>query len=230
MTNQPNRIAIAALVAWMTGVSLALAAPATTNELRWGEAVGGLQMAVSVEPRAGFIHCWIRNAETNEITYNRYLLGYFEDVGIEYNDGADWRRLARAASRFRGYKGVGPTLQDLERLPPLQVITNGSVSLFLWADARYGPWIATTNGGLVGLTRELRTDLPQPSSFGATFGVDIGDFEWPTGILAGATEIRVFQNLSGPGHDAPITIRSLPVRLEGRTIQEFLERLRHDKN
>src|SRR5688572_8642499 len=160
--------AVTALLQWVPGVP---AAPATTNALRWGEAVSGLHIAVSAEPHAGFIYCWLRNASTNEITYNRCFLGSWEAVGIEYHDGTDWRRLARAAVGSRYAEGVGPTMRQMERLSPLQVITNCPHAVCL-ADARYGPSIVTNFGGRAGWTRTPRTDLARPSSLGATFTVD----------------------------------------------------------
>src|SRR5271170_3621086 len=68
-------------------------------ELQWGEPVAGLEMAAITEPTAGVIHCWIRNAESREITYNNYTLGEWEYVGIEVRDShGAWTPLEAVSS------------------------------------------------------------------------------------------------------------------------------------
>jgi hypothetical protein len=48
---------------------------ASTDQYLWGEAVGGFQMATSLDETNGILHCLIRNAATNAVAYNDFYFG-----------------------------------------------------------------------------------------------------------------------------------------------------------
>ena len=175
--------------------------------LRWGEAVGGLQMAVYVRTNGSVVQCWIRNATTNKIAYNRYFLGYWENVGVEVRTNGGWIELGRVHLKVRCVKSVGPRAENIVGLEPLEIIP-------------YGDDINDiTNFG---------------APFGnASFGVHLGGFIWPSDVLKTADcEVRVKQLLRGPGHEVPITIYSPPFRMERvkvRSVRGLLEMFQRDE-
>lgn len=193
----------------------------SNEELRWGEMVDGLQFAAVIQPGSGFVHCWMRNGSDAEITYNRYCLGYFASSGIEVRDGAEWVRLPRVPAGLRYYKGAGPSSGSMSRLAPQEIARRGGIAV-VSAEARRDYSRATSSNGTT--TVPKRADLPWFDDVGATIVVDLLDFEWPADALWNEIELRVVQELSGPGHDAPITIRSPTVRMSGTEIGELLER------
>jgi len=98
---------------------------ANTDEYNWGEAVGGFQMATSVDESNSAIHCWIRNGLTNTITYNDFDFGYGENVGLQIRQGTEW--LSVGFEIFPGdlaARGARPTDEKVRWLQPRQIITN----------------------------------------------------------------------------------------------------------
>lgn len=157
------------------------------EQLHWGESVGGLQMAACLQANRTVVQCWLRNATTNEIGCNRYFLGYFENIGVEVRTDDGWVELRRLRLWRRCVKGCAPGTQDMAWLDPLQVVPYGD---------------------------DLRGEFA--SNYGGTFGIYLGEFNWPEGVLkAAGCEIRVKQTLRGPGHVTPIAIYSPAFRIEG---------------
>lgn len=157
------------------------------EQLDWGETVGGLQMAACSQSNRTFVQCWLRNATTNRIAYNRYFLGYFENIRVEVHTDDGWVELPRLRLWTRCVKGVGAGTRDMAQLDPLQVVPYGD---------------------------DLRSEFA--SKYGGTFGLYLGEFDWPEVVLKSpGCEIRVKQTLRGPGHETPITIVSPGFRIEG---------------
>jgi hypothetical protein len=98
---------------------------ANTDEYNWGETVGGFQMATSVDESNAVIHCWIRNGLTNAITYNDFVFGYGENIGLEIRQGTEWSGVM--ADIFPGdftARGASPTDEKVRWLQPGQIVTN----------------------------------------------------------------------------------------------------------
>lgn len=144
-------------------------------------------MAACLQANRTVVQCWLRNATTNEIGYNRYFLGYFENVRVELRTDDGWVELPRHRFKVRCVKSAAAGTRDMGRLDPLQLVPYGD---------------------------DLRDSFA--SNYGGTFGIYLGEFNWPEAVLKAAScEIRVKQILRGPGHAAPITIVSPAFRIEG---------------
>ena len=94
-----------------------------TDEYQWGEAVDGFQMATSLDETNGILHCWIRNATTNEMDYPSSHFGYCEFTHLEVQAATNWVSigLPLGAHTIRGFL---PYL--VGRIKPGQIITNTS--------------------------------------------------------------------------------------------------------
>ncbi len=93
------------------------------DEYDWGSAAGGFQMAVSLDQTNGIIHCWIRNATTNEMDYPSFDVGYFEDIRFEIQGATNWISLpAEVFPRAAGYSSACPNL--VKRIGSQQIITD----------------------------------------------------------------------------------------------------------
>jgi hypothetical protein len=161
-----------------------------TNNVRWGEITNGLQMGIVVEPAFGVVHCWLRNGETNEIAYNNWNLAFWENIGLEAREGTNWVRLARDPATLRPREGIGPSIGEIVRLQPGEVIADRRPNYPAYAGRRFGDWVTETNG--VQHRRLSTPSPPVPASRKPTFFVDLLDFEWPTNVLhQQACEIRV---------------------------------------
>jgi hypothetical protein len=195
-------VVIAVVIAW------ASAPGAASDVLRWGEPPSGLQMAVVVEPQAGFVHGWIRNGAISHMTVNNYFLGYFQRLHVEVRAATGWQRLDRAANGMRALAGAGPGKSNIELLGPNQTMRG----------ARLGDRAAG----------RAFADLPVLADLASSFGLDLGDFQWPDGTLSqDKITIRVVQELSGPGLDGPVVVCSLPIELGALQFREVLDKL-HD--
>ncbi|MGD1084480.1 MAG: hypothetical protein ABSA47_06980 [Verrucomicrobiota bacterium] len=199
---------------------------AATNHVRWGEMTNGLQMGISVEPTFGAVHCWLRNGETNEIAYSNYLLSDWESIGLEIREGANWVGLSRAPARWRGYEGIGPSIGEICRLQPHEVILpppagrNGS----FFAQRRFGEWVTNKAGG----GHLSNPTPPVASSRGATFFVDLLDFDWPDKVLhPGACEMRISHSFAVSNSDDSsfFAVYSPVFSLDGAVVKGLLDQL-----
>jgi len=89
----------------------------------WGAAAGGFQMAVSLDQTNGIVHCWIRNATTNEMDYPSFDIGYFEDIRFEIQGATNWTTWPTEV--FPGmdvFSGACAWL--VKRIGPQQIITD----------------------------------------------------------------------------------------------------------
>jgi hypothetical protein len=156
--------------------------------LAWGETVGDLQMACSVDVANGVIHCWVGNAEEKAVTYNDFVFGYVENVALEIRQGTNWERVhAGVFPGDNGARGAIPTDTKIRWLPPGQTITE------TWnrrdAEVRR-PYRD------VGRRERLLVGICE----GDTFALDLADARWwPTNILqSGTVEARVRQSFRSP--------------------------------
>jgi hypothetical protein len=96
---------------------------ADTDGYDWGSEVGGFQMAVSLDQTNGIIHCWIRNATTNEMDYPSFDIGYFEDIRLEFQGATNWITIpTEVFPRAAGYSSACPYL--VKRIEARQIITD----------------------------------------------------------------------------------------------------------
>jgi len=99
----------------------------------WGNTAGGFQMAVSLDQTNGIIHCWIRNATTNEMDYPSFDIGYFEDIRLEFQGATNWITIpTEVFPRAAGFSSACPNL--VKRIGPQQIITD------TYTRNRYQPW------------------------------------------------------------------------------------------
>ena len=106
------------------------------NTLQWGEIVGGFEMATALDETNGIIHCYIRNATTNEIDYPSFDFGYFEYIHLEIRGATNWIRVGKYGlplfPRSFGYSSACPYF--VKRIPPGRVVTN------TYTGSRFHPW------------------------------------------------------------------------------------------
>jgi len=97
------------------------------NEFVWGEAVGGLQLATSVDRANRIIHCRIRNCTTNEIDYPSFDFGYFEFIHLEIKEGNNWRHATFEHEELvfpRAYGASGGCPTYYKQINQGQIVTN----------------------------------------------------------------------------------------------------------
>jgi len=94
-----------------------------TNGYDWGNTVGGFQMAVSLDQTNGIVHCWIRNATTNELDYSSFDVGYFENIKVQIQGANGWTNWQANVIPGMNVAWSGdPTM--FKRIKPLQIITD----------------------------------------------------------------------------------------------------------
>lgn len=104
-------------------VTAAKIEPAAGNGFRWGDVVGGFQMATSLDESNGIVHCRIRNATTNEMDYPSFDFGYFENIRLEIRGATNWTNLQVAVfPPAVGYSSAFPYF--IKRIKPGQVVTD----------------------------------------------------------------------------------------------------------
>jgi len=92
-TNAVNSVFIIALALLLTEFFGSLpsgAQPIDSSQMHWGEVNNGFQMATALDESNGLIHCWIRNATTNELNYCSFDIGYREFVTLEIHGPTNW--------------------------------------------------------------------------------------------------------------------------------------------
>jgi hypothetical protein len=108
------------------GVSLKANAADSTNTTGpvWGEAVGGFQLAAVLDESNAVVHCWIRNATTNQVAFNDFYFGYVENVKFEICLGTNWTSLPSALLPATPWSGGGALGGKLLYAQPGQMITH----------------------------------------------------------------------------------------------------------
>ena len=105
--------------------SVYTAALADTNTLQWGEMAGGFEMAADLDETNGIIHCYIRNATTNEMSYPSFDFGYFENISLQIRGATNWINPENfgiaVLPRSMGFSSACPNF--VGRIPPGQVVT-----------------------------------------------------------------------------------------------------------
>jgi hypothetical protein len=155
---------------------------------------------------------------TNEITYNDFYFGYFEDVSFEIQVGTNWERLpTEIFPGGTGYSSAGPIAGEIKNLNPGQVITN------TLAARRYKPtqiltpneWLKFHGGKYLkykcnGDTNKLLFEARFQEQWashqvllanrcrGNTFAFDLTGVKWPQNLSNPSTvEARVKQTFDG---------------------------------
>jgi hypothetical protein len=114
-------------------VTAAKIKPAAGNGFRWGDVVGGFQMATSLDESNGIVHCRIRNATTNEMDYPSFDFGYFEEIHLEVREATNWTKFQVAVfPPAVGYSSAFPYL--LKHIKPGQIVTD------TFTRSRHTPW------------------------------------------------------------------------------------------
>lgn len=193
---------------------------ANMDAIPWGGVAGSLQMASAVDQANGVIHCWVRNGETNEVSYNDFDFGYWDFVGLEIRQGTNWVNIPRTAPGIAcgGCHAAG----KIKGLKPKQVITGTN-----WL--RYEP--KPEGAGVTLSADRWGWKSRPPASFfnDDTFALDLTRFRLPPNSEPGRfLEARVRQTLHPVSADAKeVTLYSPVFTLDGSTIQ-FLDSKSHD--
>jgi hypothetical protein len=160
----------------------------------WGVAVGGFQMAASVDASNTVIHCWIRNGLSKAITYNDFFFGYGEDVGVQIRQGTEWVFVnAIVFPGGNGARGAIPPGAKVRWLQPEQIVTN------TWNRRDTIARLPYRKGDGNYMRKASLADI----SAGDTFILDLADSGWSTKkIQPGIYEARVRQDFySASPHD-----------------------------
>jgi hypothetical protein len=95
---------------------------ADTEKYHWGDAAGGFQLAAWSDETHGIIHCLIRNATTNQITYPSFDFGYMEFIQFEVQTATNWTNVgAIIFPRGNGASDAVPYL--VKQIDPGQIVT-----------------------------------------------------------------------------------------------------------
>lgn len=174
-------------LAVIANLLVAVESSPSTNELKWGEPVGELQMSGFLEKDALAVHCWIRNAGTKAITYNDYCLGYCASVVVMDKNGT--RGLTRGPE-MRPLLSAGPSPYDNKQLGPSGFIPRGRGYSENYSSVRNGKWLLNTNAPESSAGQGGNQEVLRPPSMwhdqGATIVVDLLDFQWPDDLLTNA--------------------------------------------
>jgi hypothetical protein len=195
---------------------------------QWGEAVGGFQMAASVDASNAVIHCWIRNARTNAIIYNDFVFGYVENVFLQVRQGTNWAVVnVEIFPGEQGAMGAIPGDTKVRWLQRGEIITNTwerrDTTVRLphtkqsWNNARE-PWLARIQSLYYARESSLVKITERD-----TFAIDLINTSWPTNIVQqGTYKIRVEQDFYSTSpqdkypylHDPRLTLYSPLFKLE----------------
>ena len=96
---------------------------ANADRYRWGDVVGGFQMATSLDKSNGIIHCWIRNATTRDIACPSFDFGYSEFTKLEVQDSTNWFGL-KPFIFPGGEESISPVPYGVKNIKPGQIVTN----------------------------------------------------------------------------------------------------------
>lgn len=165
--------------------------------LVWGKPESNWQMACFPEASAAVIHCYVRNASSSDLPYEKgHLLGYWEHVSLMRLDGMHWIKLDRAVQGLI----VGHwTSSGKQVIKPLEIIPPGVFYdnvVLTWTDPRIS-------------FRE--TTFPMK----ATFLMDLRDFAWPP-LLLEETTLNLQVWTTG--------LRSQTFTVDGRQLKKHLEK------
>lgn len=205
------------------------------NDLHWGGAVGGFQMAAWLDETNGIVHCRIRNATTNEMDYPSFDFGYFENIRLEIrgatNKSNPWMMVF---PRSVGYSSACPYF--LKRIQPGLVVTD------TFTRERFHPWPVLkreeylkwspgdTNQALLAesLNRRLaeREALLTRSCGADTFALDLIWDKALADLPEGQTvEARVSQTFR-PSRDTTATFYSPVFTLKGSLLRTYVQQNR----
>ena len=53
-----------------------------TNTIQWGKTSEGFQLGIRLEEPAWAVHCWLKNATTNELEFNTCALGRWDSLAL----------------------------------------------------------------------------------------------------------------------------------------------------
>ena len=209
-----------------------------TNSVQWGKVSRGFQLGVELEETAGVIHCWLRNATTNNLEINSCALGRWDSLQLLIRSSNTMAILPRTTSARRGYEGIGPSAYATLSFSPsltLAPIKGG----FEPSHRRYGDLTHTNNL----ITWKLRPEIPTPSDNGATFKIDLLDFDWPKGCFTNQflrvqivetlyqeqTAFREFQSVLSDRKFDSFQVHSCVFQVDSEALGSLFEKLPADK-
>jgi hypothetical protein len=178
-----GRLFIASAIAQQSGA-------ANEDKLRWGEAMDGFQMAAILDKANGLVHCWIRNATTNEIS----VAVDCEFRQLRMQESTNWMGLEVGTYPWCIASGIGPRS---EKIQAGQIIRRKFSS---WPVHSHEEYLkdahGDTNEALI-TERFNRWAAARPAACqGDTFAFDLIEANWPTNTTGNATiKLRVSQKL-----------------------------------
>ena len=199
----------------------------------WGVSAHGFQMAASLDVTNGIIHCWIRNATTNEVDYQGFDIGYFELIDLEIMGAPNRTKFqAKVFPDAVGYYGGVPNY--IKRIQPGKIITDTYVR------SRYRPHpvltheeylrssAGNTNEALLAEQRNRRIASRQALlarlCSNDTFALDLVADN--VSDLLGKDSLEVIATQTILFGEQKVTVRSQPFTLDGSLIEACIKRNR----
>ncbi len=195
-------------------------------------------MSASLDVTNGIIHCWIRNATTNEMDYQGGGIGYFELIDLEIMGATNRTKFqAKVFPRdFSGYWG-GIPIGYVRRIQPGQIITD----TYVRSSYRPGPVLThedylkltagNTNEAL--LTEQYNRRMASREALLATlcsndtFALDLVADNMSDLKGKDSLEVKVTQKIFlVPDNRQTVTVSSQPFTLDGSLIEACIERNR----
>jgi hypothetical protein len=202
-----------------------IAQPTDVSRLQWGEMTGGFQMAAALGETNGLVHCWIRNATTNEMDYPSFDFGYAENISLEICGPTNWSKYRvwpAILPRSLGASSACPYIP--KRIGPAQIVTNTytrsrSRPWPVWPFADYLKWThGNTNEAL--LSQKLngwyasRDALETATGRGDTFAIDLFEMKELSSLpRTNSVEARISQSFRTKMGGGVVTLYSPKIML-----------------
>jgi hypothetical protein len=120
-----KQFCLATLIAAFSFLPIASDADQSNSDPKWGDAVGGFQMSVSLDSGNALLHCHVRNAEKQMNSYNDFEMGYCENITLEIKTGSGWAPIDGSIfppiANIR--RGAVPTDSKVRNVLPGAIIT-----------------------------------------------------------------------------------------------------------
>jgi hypothetical protein len=188
---------------------------ANEDQLQWGETVDGFQMTAVLDKTNGLVHCWIRNATTNEMS----VAVDCEFRQLQMQESTNWMGLAAMAYPMCSASGIGPRS---EKIQAGQIVRRKFSS---WPVHSYEDYLKMSHGNTneARITEQLNKWLADrlAACRNDTFAFDLIEANWPTNITEDATiKLRASQKLVD-GLKQPILF-SPELTLEGSLVRSYI--------
>jgi hypothetical protein len=225
-------------LALTSGVGLSARQPVSADpEGRgWGQSAHGFQMAASLDVTNGIIHCWLRNATTNEMDYQGFDIGYFELIHLEIMGTTNRTKFPAKVFPNAG-AAYGGVPNYVRRIQPGKIITDTYIR------SRYKPHpvltheeylkfsAGNTNEAL--LTEQLNTRMASRQALLAqlcsndTFALDLVADKVSDLKSKDSLEVKVTQTIwLDRSAEQKVTVSSQPFTLDGSVIEACIRRNR----